>query len=166
MSDRQEKRQLWRVENLKSDYGWEDVLFAAWEVALDPISDDYTPEEINAHDLFKLWVRQVQKKYPDGLIPIYWFIQSSERGLFELMPFQFKHNPETLYSQDFLSFFNHPVNVITGERLNWLTVPVIDKLWQPGRANKGGFIQEATNWKPNILQPSVYLPALTQILFD
>ena len=47
-----------------------------------------------------------------------------------------------------------------GERLNWLLLPVEDKLWNAKQANKGGFIQEATGWKPSILQPFVYLPAL------
>ncbi len=160
MPENQQQKPLWRVKNLKSGHEWEDVLIAAWEVALDPISDDYTTEEMNAYDLFMLWVEQVQKHHPNGLIPIYWSIQCPEQGLVEAMPFQIQRAS----NKNFLSFFTHPVNPETGERLNWLTLSVKDKFWQPGRASKGGFIQQATNWKPSILQPYVYLPALTQIL--
>ncbi len=78
------------------------------------------------------------------------------------MPFQHKHGMK--HSDDFLSFFTWPVHSVTGERLNWLTLPAVDKLWDPRRADKGGFIQQATGWKPAILQPCVFLPSLTSIL--
>lgn len=35
----------------------------------------------------------------------------------------------------------------TDNPLNWLGLPVVDKLWRSRRANEGGFIQEATGWK-------------------
>lgn len=159
------KRQTpsWKVRNLRSDYEWEGALEAYWEVRLDPMSDEYTPNEIAALELFERWVKQVRDKCPDGLVPIYWSIQSREHGLFEHMPFQFNHF-EDKPREDFLTFFAWPVNSVTGERLNWLTLPVVDKLWNSNHADKGGFIQEATGWKPAILQPYVYLPALTSIL--
>ena len=62
--------------------------------------------------------------------------------------------------EDFLSYYSWPVNSKTGERLNWLTLPVIDKRWVGKHGEKGGFIQEATGWKPAVLQPFVYLPSL------
>jgi hypothetical protein len=37
---------------------------------------------------------------------------------------------------------------------------VKDLAWNQTTANKGGFIQEATGWKPSALQPHVYLPTL------
>jgi hypothetical protein len=48
--------------------------------------------------------------------------------------------------------------------MNWFMLPVVDKLWNSERFDKGGFIQEATGWKPSILQPCIYLPTLTSIL--
>lgn len=47
-----------------------------------------------------------------------------------------------------------------GDRVNWLRIPVMDKLWEsfteePDQAYKGGFIQEHTGWKPHALQPTV-----------
>ena len=77
------------------------------------------------------------------------------------MPFQYEHLTD-MPSEDFLTFFTHPVNSVSGKPLNWLTLTVVDKLWNSKSANKGGFIQQATGWKPAILQPYVYLPALIE----
>lgn len=46
------------------------MLVAYWEVALDPISDDYIPQELDARELFHKWEKRVREKYPNGLIPI------------------------------------------------------------------------------------------------
>lgn len=153
----------WKVRSRRSDYEWEGAIVAYWEVSLDPISDDYVPQEIDARELFNKWVKQVQEKYPEELVPIFWFVQCKEHGAFEVMPFQFNHFPG-LYDEDFLTFFTWPVNSVTGKQLNWLTLPVADKLWNSKRSDKGGFIQEVTGWKPAVLQPYVYLPALTSAL--
>ena len=75
------------------------------------------------------------------------------------MPVPFEHF-NSAYAKDFLSFFTWPEDAETGKPLNWLELPVVDKLWRPNRADKGGFIQEATSWKPSILQPYVYLSSL------
>lgn len=144
-------------------YEREGVLVAYWEAYLDPISDDYTPREIGARDLFDQWCKRVYQKFPNGLVPISWFVRCEEQGVLEGMPFQFEHFPNS-FPHDFLTFFTWPINTATGEPLNWLTLPVADKLWNRDRANKGGFIQEATRWKPAILQPYVYLPSLTRAL--
>jgi len=152
---------IWKVSSLRSGYEWQGMLVAYWEVYLDPISDDYTPQEINARELFHKWEKRVSEKYPNGLIPIYWFVECKKHGIFDGIPFQFEHIAGS-FREDFLTFFTWPVNPETGEPLNWLTLPVVDKLWNPRRANKGGFIQQATGWKPAILQPYVYLPALSR----
>ncbi len=152
----------WKVRSRRSDYEWEGMLTAYWEVELDPISDDYTPQEISADGLLSIWEKGVRDKYSNGLIPISWFVQCKEQGKFDYMPFQFNHWPEYSH-EDFLTNFKWPLSSETGERLNWLTLPVIDKLWNPRHADKGGFIQQATGWKPAILQPHVYLPALLSI---
>jgi hypothetical protein len=148
--------EIWRVRSLETDYRWEGPLEAIWEVSHDPISDDYTPEETEAGELLHMWAEQVREVYPDGLVPIYWFVYSEGQGKFERMPFQ-RHLGD---AEDFLTYFSWPVSKSTGERLNWLTLPVADKLWNEHRANKGGFIQEATGWKPSILQPYVFLDSL------
>ena len=134
-------------------------LFAYWEVESDPISDNFTVEEMNAEQLFAMWVDTVSPKHPDGLVPISWTVEGPDIAVGEMMPFQFEHYEDSL-DQDFLTFFTWPINTLTGEQLNWYQLPVVDKLWRPGAAKSGGFIQEFTGWKPSILQPFVYLPAL------
>ena len=151
----------WKSFNRQSEKELEGVIKAVWEVSLDPISDDFTPSEINAQDLFKLWVKKVEVEYPDGLIPIFWFVdfKGSNISTFEWMPFQFEHTSHTP-NENFLTFFTRPVNSVTNQPLNWFTLPVIDKQWNSKQSNKGGFIQEATGWKPSVLQPYIYLPTL------
>ena len=150
----------WRVSSRETDFTWEGELVAYWEVSFDPISDDYIPAEIDARDLFDLWVEQVRGRYPDGLVPISWFVVCEANGKLERMPFQFNHCPDLPPPDDFLTFFTWPVNPMTGEPLNWLTLPVMDKRWHLERGDKGGFIQQATGWKPGILQPHVFLESL------
>ena len=130
-----------------------------WEVSHDCISDDYTPLEIKAEKLFEKWVALVQEKYPNNLIPIYWYVEvrGDQTSGFEVMPFQH----ELQSSTNFLDYYSHPTDCETGKPLNWLSLPIVDKLWNSKRNNKGGFIQQVTGWKPSILQPYVYLHALT-----
>ncbi len=45
------------------------------------------------------------------------------------------------------TFFTRPKDPETREPLDWLSLPVVDKLWNSQRAHKGGFIQQATGWK-------------------
>ncbi|MFD8916081.1 hypothetical protein [Streptomyces sp. NPDC059575] len=59
------------------------------------------------------------------------------------------------YQQDFLTHYAHPTRAGTGERLNWLRLPVLDLEWNAKTADTGGFIQEATGWKPSPLQPTM-----------
>lgn len=155
----------WKCHNITTGFEPEGMLEAYWEVALDPISDNYTPQEIDARELFHIWGKQVREKYTDGLIPIYWFVEYKGNNIatFEAMPFQFEHFPGFV-AENFLTFFTWPSDTITGEPLNWLSLPVKDKLWNAKQQNKGGFIQQATGWKPAILQPHVYLPTLESAL--
>lgn len=140
---------------------WEGSLEAVWEVHLDPMSGDYLPDEISAEDLFEKWAEQVKDH---DLISIDWYVQSqngSSSLKLEVMPFQ---HDAVKWDTHFLTYWTWPTNIETGEPLNWLSLPVVDKLWsvEPYRADKGGFIQSATGWKPSILQPFVSLKSLTE----
>ena len=121
----------------------------------------YTPNEIKAIDLLEQWAEAVQQKYPNKLIPIFWYLEvkGAKVQTLETMPLQYKHLPG-MQQENFLSYFTHLIDCETEKPLNWLDVPVVDKLWNSKKANKGGFIQQATGWKPSVLQPFVYLPAL------
>ena len=154
----------WQFEGRRSGEVWRVALRAYWEVVLDPISDDFSPETKSAPDLMRLWQGRIEgRKFPEGLVPIYWYVDSPDSVVFESMPFQHQHYPGQT-REDFLTFFTWPTNVETGERLNWLRLPVVDKGWNSHRSDKGGFIQEATGWRPAILQPFVYLNSLTKAL--
>lgn len=151
----------WKCINIKTGLEVEGELVAYWEAALDPISDDYTPKEISAIELFHIWEKRVIKAYPNGLIPIYWFVDYKGKsvGTFEGLPHQFEHFSRQ-NRDNFLTFFTWPEDTKSGERVNWLTIPVKDKLWNSAQWDKGGFIQEATGWKPAVFQPYVFLPSL------
>lgn len=149
----------WRFSNRQSGFEWIEPLHAYWEVAGDPISDEYDPNDTTSEELLALWARSAREKYPDGLVPIYWFVRTQTGSIGSLIPFQFPHL--SLHA-DFLTEFTWPTEEATGERLRWVTLPVIDKRWNRRSSSKGGFIQEATGWKPSILQPHLFLPSLLE----
>ncbi len=149
--------EIWTWRNRRTGHRFEEPLNAYWEVSHDPMSDDHTPDEMDAVELLREWATKVQKDYENNLVPIHWFAGS------ERMPFQFLRDPK-IEAENFLTHFTWPANKRTGDRLNWLVLPVVDKLWNENRADKGGFIQEATGWKPSILQPFVYLPSILSAL--
>ena len=147
----------WRIRHRASNQESLVRIVAYWELEGDAISDHYTPTEINASQLMTKWAsRRTPSK---GLIPIVWYVKAG--GLLELMPFQHTHILAEL-RENFLSFFSWPTDPVTGEQLNWLRLPVVDKFWYAARRDRGGFIQEATGWKPGILQPFVTLGSLLQ----
>jgi hypothetical protein len=45
---------IWRVPAPLCRFEWKGELEAYWEVYLDPISDEHTPEEISAEQLLEL----------------------------------------------------------------------------------------------------------------
>jgi hypothetical protein len=142
----------WRF---RSKHGHENTvpLYLLWEVYCDPITDDYDPDEITAGELWQKWVCKYaagRPAEPNGLPPAHVNIYWSVRGgpIFEAAPFQGQ-------SVDFLTYFTWPRDARTGVPLRWGALPAADKLWRPGRADKGGFIQELTGWKPSPLQASV-----------
>ena len=157
----QANARVWEFQGRRSGDPWRTDLRASWELVLDPISEDFSAETMSASDLMKLWVGRIRSRgFSGGLIPIYWYVESEDARVLESMPFQYEHYTGHA-REDFLTFFTWPVDAETGQKLNWLELPVLDKEWNTERSHKGGFIQEATGWKPAILQPYVYLNSLT-----
>lgn len=128
-----------------------------WEVSCDPISDDWLPAEISAEELWTLWVDRYGDEWPDGIAPIYWSVRSSvpRSGVFETAPGIRQLRYPNRMVDNFLTYFTWPVNARTGEKLRWTELPVTDKRWNAERGDKGGFIQEATSWKPSAFQMSL-----------
>lgn len=143
--------QIWTFASLRSGREWEDQLVAYWELDYSAISGDYLTNEINVKALFREWAETVAAEYPNELIPVLWTVGAPKYKKFEFMPFQFRPYPE-----NFLTYYTWPVNKETGARLNWLTLPVVC-------TPASNFIQNALGWKPGILQPYAYLPALRSV---
>lgn len=134
-----------------------------WELHGDPLSDDYLPEEISADELLERWLTWIweKKAFHRDLgvphVPIAWFVHGESEATFEGVP---PIDPLDRDDHHFGTFYTHPTEEHGGESLNWLRLPVRDKLWRPGRSDKGGFIQEATGFKPSALQPALDLRVL------
>lgn len=153
----------WSFHHRQNNFKNDGPFHLSWEISGDPISDDYSTDEIDADELLRRWIKRyspdvsAEAMYGPGMVAIHWFIEGASQ--FELAPFaadRYRHEGH----EDFLTFFSWPTNMATGERLNWNRVPVIDKLWNEQRGDKGGFFQQATGWKPSTLQPVVYLPGV------
>src|SRR5438046_1211381 len=108
---------LWRAGYKTRSGEWQGELVAVWEVHRDPMSDDYTPDEMAAPDLLRQWAAAVRKDHPDELIPIYWWVSSESAGKFEAIPFQYEHLKSDTPAENFLTFYKWPENVATGEPL-------------------------------------------------
>ncbi|MEU3299772.1 hypothetical protein ABZ729_08115 [Streptomyces sp. NPDC006678] len=136
------------------------------------ITDDYLPDEISAADLWRIWVDKVatlaHDKHPNhhrpGEVTILWTVTTpGVAGIFEAAPFTRPLPPDPqlvamfgqVEEENFLTHYRPPVHVETGEPLNWLRLPVVDRGWNASRGDKGGFIQEVTGWKPSALQPTL-----------
>ncbi|MFI6653206.1 hypothetical protein ACIBI8_37155 [Streptomyces sp. NPDC050529] len=138
------------------------------EVNGSAISDEHTPDEIAAQDLWRVWIDEYadhqHKQNPDvyepGEVRIYWTITTPQvREVFELAPHAVDaravRSGAYIPPETFATVYTHPAHAVTGEPLNWLRLPVLDRGWNATAAHKGGFIQEATGWKPSPFQPSV-----------
>ena len=162
MTDRTPR--IWTFEGTVYGGKRQEPLVAFWEPDGSAMSDNYSPDEITAQELLYKWAATAEQRYPDKVVPILWVVDSAQ-GAFkiEYMPFQnpWWIGPDPSLHKDFLTYYTWPVDAQTGELLNWLTLPVVDKQWNEKRDDTGGFIQETTGWKPSVLQPSVYLPSLT-----
>lgn len=150
----------WTFRSRVSGYERTVPLALYWEPDGSPLSDDYTPDEADAHELWRMWVKRYGAKYHQERpelykpwnVPIYWFVTSvGEGGVFEAAPHQDLPDDFPL-REDFLTHFTDPVHATTEEPINWARVPVLDYGWNAKQADKSGFIQEATGWKPSPLQ--------------
>ncbi|WP_228454089.1 hypothetical protein [Streptomyces alkaliphilus] len=158
----------WTFQSRSSNFTQTEELVLLWIPANGQITDNYTRDEIAAQELWQLWAKDANtyhERYPDhfraGEIPIIWSVtKPSLDGIFELAPHtlalrslmpEFAGDPH----EDFLSFYTHPVQDGTGEPVNWLRLPVVDRSWNAKASQKGGFVQEASGWKPSALQPTM-----------
>lgn len=154
-------------------YGPTTTLGLTYELNGSALSDDYDPAETSAADLWDLYVDRYGEGRPEwgyapGVVHIFWYVSghtgAGADGPFEEAPFQ-RYPPDSLWdgghvSEHFLTSFTWPRHAETEERLNFARLAVVDKAWNSIRADKGGFVQELTGWKPSPLQPTVDLRQL------
>jgi hypothetical protein len=149
----------WRWTVLETGNQTVESLELAWELPNDWITDDYTVDDATPAELWDMWVGSIRQKnlsdsaLGDDYLAIRWHVRGDSS--FERAPFQ-RWLPEE-NPKDFLTYYSWPENAASNEELNFLRLPVRDKLWRPGRGDKGGFIQELTGWKPSPLQSHVRL---------
>ena len=129
-------------------------LSARYEVDSSSMSDDYLPTEISARRLLEMWAEDARRSYPGGIVSISWYVDGSG-GVFESLP-----GVRLWSDKDFRTYYTHPMRCDTGEQLQWIHLPVADLGWNAQQSDKGGFIQEATGWKPSIFQPFVQVDHL------
>ena len=128
-------------------------LWLYWEARNDFITDDYAPETATPAELWSAWRNHLETAgawaEPLGApwVDIYWGVRGEAKA--ERAPFQAANADQP----HFLSYYSWPVAEDSGEALNFLRLPVVDKLWRVGEPDKGGFIQEHTGWKPSAYQP-------------
>lgn len=145
----------------KSGDEFEAEIHLYWEVHADPISDDYCDID-NPMDIWQAWRRRYPRDeraealFGEGAFRIWWYMASSD-GQFETSPGSKVPGGAT---DGWLAHFTWPRDPDSGEQVSIMGLPVIDKLWRPGNAEKGGFIQEVTGWKPAPLQEFVNVPHL------
>ena len=153
----------WRYRSLRGGFERAQPLQLLWEACGDPISDEFTPDEIDARELWTKWIRTLRdpEDYHRALgrpyVPISWFVWAPEGGI-ERAPFsdpwqEKGSDPE----KTFLTYYTTPEMDGTGQEVNWLRLPVQEKRWNQERADKGGFITEASGWTPSPLQQAVDL---------
>ena len=137
-------------------------LQALWDPDGSSISDFHTPQETDATELFELWAADALRKHPNGIVPVTWWVLIDEDYYnIKYMPVQFDRSTGEP-TRSFIDDYSWPVVEETGQRLVWAELPVVDLHWRSGCADRAGFIQDATNWKPSALTPYLYLPALQQ----
>lgn len=160
---------LWRYRLRNGSYERVSQLALYWEAEGDCVSDDYHPDDDSAEEVFDVWRRYLYHSHNswddrlgEGWVPIWWFVTSPDgEGTFEAAPFTRTHKGPKR-RDDFLTFYTWPEDASTGEPLNFLRLPVVDKLWCHGR--KGGFIQEYTGWKPSAFQSAIHFPSMMELI--
>lgn len=156
----------WEFDLLDGRNRWEVNLHLYWELNWDSITDDYYVDEISPIELWRMWIKKslpdvrAEQLYGPGARRIHWFVGGGT--CFEGAPFQDERN-EPHVGSNFLDHYTWPRDPETREPMIWSALPVVDRLWRPGRGDKGGFIQELTGWKPSPMQAFVNIPTLEKM---
>jgi hypothetical protein len=131
---------------------------AGYELWYDPITDDYSPNDISARDLYQQWRKHVVNSRYGDLIPIIWFV--SGPGIFESHPIYQHVDNRNGYDDH----FTEPQRT-DGQQFDWDDLPIIRKRWNTNdKVVKGGFVEELTGWRPQSHQMWVSLNEIDQLV--
>ncbi|MDF2155305.1 hypothetical protein [Vibrio sp. CAU 1672] len=133
-------------------------LIAKYEIDHSAMAYDYTGD-LSAYELFEKWVEVARSQSTDGMVDICWHVTvQGQRFKPEFMPGQCGSAGEG----DFLSYFSQPVNVETGQSLEWSAVPVKLPVWDEENLEGRGFIEYVTGWQPSPRQSQVSIDFLVE----
>jgi hypothetical protein len=129
-----------------------------YELPGDSISDHYSSTEVGAFTVYKEWRDYLRGGAAPGYLPITWYVDGA--AIFE------SADPTRVGSGDhYLDHYSLPADPATGRPVALIDLPVHDKRWTPEWSDKGGFIAEATGWKPRPLQTYVDLKPLHEMAY-
>lgn len=145
---------------VKSRYGFTTTqpLWLYWEVNRDPIADDYYVEERSAGQLYRQWRRGAKGDRER----IYWYVEgdgiceTAQPGMYDV------DVVDPANDHWFATYYYPPLEERSRAVVPLQCLPVRDKHWCSSGDAKGGFIQEATGWKPQPFQRWVNLEDLDQ----
>jgi predicted GIY-YIG superfamily endonuclease len=166
----------WTYMSRASGYTRTGPFWLDWEASCDPISEDFYVDEITAVELWREWRRRypvdrgAEAVYGKGAVAIHWFVGGAcgceaapfadVRALQAGMALLGHRTADPAIDRGFLRHFTWPVDA-AGQQLQWTRLQVADKVWREHdlpalHSFKGGFIQEATGWKPSSYQTHFY----------
>ncbi|MBY5948780.1 hypothetical protein [Photobacterium rosenbergii] len=149
----------YRFNNLRNkDYVITGQMVAKYEVNFTDWACSYAGE-LDVNELFDWWVEEARQHYPSGYIDIQWFVSLYDQPF---KPEFFPEEDSLPWENDFLDYFSHPVEIETGESVNWASLPVIHPRWDDECKQAGGFIEQVTGWKPTLLQSRVSIDSLVE----
>lgn len=136
----------WTFASLRSGYERTCDLYLYPELDCSSMVDDYYEESGQVQ--LEQYVRYLRERYPHWMekdaVPIYWVVQSKTGGVSETAPpFVSAYAPAG--DRHFLTSFTWPVNAVTGDPLDWFSLPVVN--------NRFPAFAEALSWTPSPLQP-------------
>ena len=130
---------IWRFRSRQTGAEWIKALWLYPEIDGSSCVDE--AEDQSAEGQLAHFVARLKRRYPEqweaDAVPIFWGVQGD--GVAEWAP-----NEPKAGSENFLTFFTHPVSVKTDEELNWWKLPV--------RNTRFPLFAKALGWTPSAFQ--------------
>jgi predicted GIY-YIG superfamily endonuclease len=142
----------WVFRSRESNWEKQANLFLYPELECSSMVDNV--HYLDSEGQFEEYVQYLERRYPEWLdadaVPIIWSVRSRESvdSIYETAPFQ----PFAPGWGDFLTHFTWPVDIKTGERLDWFRLPVVNERFPE--------FAEALAWTPSPLQPTCPLRSI------